>query len=180
MPNSPSSAPLVEQAEKVVQSVTADYSDKPQPLGAYVSLMGVFGAFVSGLTAAVWFSGSKLPEKPEPGEILLLGVATHKLARLITKDMVSAPLRAPFVKFKEFSGEGEVEEESRRDGGIKEAVGDLVTCPYCMGVWIAVLMWFGMALAPRLTRFVAGILATVTTADFAHRAYLKAKNWGDS
>lgn len=96
------------------------------------------------------------------------------------KDLVTAPLRAPFVKFKENSGEGEVEEESRRDGGIKEAMGDLLTCPYCIGVWIVTPLWFGMALAPRLTRFVAGILATVTTADFMHRIYLKAKNWGDS
>lgn len=180
MSTSSSTASTLQDVEHTFQAATAGYSEKPQPLGAYTSLMGIFGAFVSGLTAAVWFSGSKLPEKPKPGEILLLGVATHKLARLITKDMVSAPLRAPFVKFKEYTGEGEVEEESRRDGGLKEAVGDLVTCPYCMGVWIAVPLWFGLALAPRLTRFVAGILATVTTADFAHRAYLKAKKWGDS
>ena len=176
----PSSAPIAEQADHAVRSATAGYSDQSQPLGAYLTLTGTFGAFVSGLAGAMWLSGSKLPEKPKLGEILLLGIATHKLARLITKDMVTAPLRAPFVQFKEFTGEGEVEEESRRDGGVKEAVGDLLTCPYCMGVWIAVPMWFGMALAPRLTRFVAGILATITTADFTHRAYLKAKNWGDS
>ncbi len=107
-------------------------------------------------------------------------MAAHKLSGLITKDLVTAPLRAPFVRFKEEAGEGEVEEESRRDGSFKEAVGDLLTCPYCIGVWIVTPMWFGMALAPRLTRFVAGILATVTTADFMHRAYLKAKAWGDS
>ena len=170
----------IRRAEGVFQSVTRGYSEDPQPLGAYLSLLGIFGAFVSGLAGAMWLSRTKLPkETPKLGEILLLGVATHKLSRIVTKDLVTAPLRAPFVRFKESAGEGEVEEESRRTHGLTEAVGDLVTCPYCIGVWIATPMWFGMALAPRLTRFVAGIFATVTTADFMHRVYLKAKNWGD-
>ena len=77
------------------------------------------------------------------------------------------------------AGDGEVEEDSRRTGDLREAVGDLVTCPYCIGVWIATPMWFGMLLAPRLTKFVAGILVTVTGADFMHRAYLQAKTWGE-
>ena len=170
-------APL-RSVEGAFQAATRDYADPPQPLGAYLTLMGVFGAFVSGLAGAMWLSRTKLPEhSPKPGEILLLGVAAHKLSRLITKDLVTAPIRAPFVRFKESAGEGEVEEESRGHG-LQEAVGDLLTCPYCIGVWIITPMWFGMALAPRLTRFVAGILATVTTADFMHRVYLKAKHWG--
>ena len=180
MASTTSPAPALQEVEHAFQSATAGYSEKPQPLGGYVTLLGTFGAFVTGLAGAMWFSRSKLPEKPTTGEILLLGVATHKLARIVTKDIVTAPLRAPFVKFKKFSGEGEVEEESRRTGDVKEAVGDLLTCPYCIAVWIAVPMWFGMSLAPRLTRFVAAILATVTTADFMQRAYLKAKSWGDS
>ena len=169
------------QVEHTFQDATAGYAPKdPQPLGAYVALMGVFGAFVAGLAGATAFSRSKLPEKgPGVGEMLLLGVATHKLARLITKDRVTAPLRAPFVTYKKGAGDGEVEEDSRRTGDLREAVGDLVTCPYCIGVWIATPMWFGMVLAPRLTKFVAGILATVTGADFIHRAYLQAKTWGE-
>ena len=177
--STPLSKPL-QGVENQLEAATAGYSDQRQPFSAYLTLMGIFGAFVSGLAGAMWFSKTRLPERPKPGEILLLGVAAHKLARLITKDLVTSPLRAPFVRFKAEAGEGEVEEESRRDGGLKEAVGDLLTCPCCIGVWIVTPLWFGMALAPRLTRFVAGILATVTTADFMHRAYLKAKQWGGS
>ena len=51
-------------------------------------------------------------------------------------------------------------EEEPRGEGMQQALGDLLTCPYCIGVWIVTPMWFGMVLAPRLTRFVAGILAT--------------------
>ena len=178
----PDSIPAsIRRVEGVFQALTRDYSDPPQPLGAYLSLMGIFCALVSGLAGAVWLTRSKLPKKaPKAGEILLLGIATHKLSRIVTKDLVTAPLRAPFVRYKQGAGEGEVEEESRRTHGLTEAVGDLLTCPYCIGVWIATPMWFGLALAPRLTRFVAGIFATVTTADFLHRAYLKAKSWADS
>ena len=180
MPPSLSLPAPLQQVDSAFAAATADYADEPKPLGAYLTLLGAFGALVSGLTGVMWLTKTSLPKKPKPGEILLLGIAAHKLARLITKDLVTAPLRAPFVTFKEEAGEGEVEEESRRDGGIKEAIGDLVTCPYCIAVWIATPLWFGMALAPRLTRFIASILATVTTADFMQRLYLKAKNWGDN
>ena len=164
---------------RTAENLTAGYSDKPQPLAAYLTLMGVFGAFVSGLAGAVRFSRAKLPQEgPRVGDMALLGVAAHKLARLITKDRVTAPLRAPFVRYKGGEGEGEVEEEPRGEG-MQQALGDLLTCPYCIGVWIITPMWFGMVLAPRFTRFVAGILATVTGADFMHRLYVKAKNWGD-
>ncbi len=164
-------------AAHTAQAATEGYSDQPQPLGSYLTLMGVFGAFVTGMIGAVRFSGTKLPAKaPAAGDLLLLGVATHKLARLITKDAVTSALRAPFVRLKEESaGEGEVEEEARGEG-MQRALGDLLTCPFCIGVWIATPMWFGMLLAPRLTRFVAGILATITGADFMHQIHVKVKD----
>ena len=83
------------------------------------------------------------------------------------------------MRYQEGAGEDEFEEEPRGEG-MQQAMGDLLTCPHCVGIWFATPMWFGMILAPRLTRFVAGILLSVTTADFTHRAYLKAKKWGDS
>ena len=171
--------PDLSSPSHALETVTSGYSDKPQPLGSYLALMGAFGAFVSGLAGAVWFSGAKLPkEGPRVGDMLLLSVAGHKLARLITKDRVTSTLRAPFVTYKQGEGEGEVEEEPRGEG-MRQALGDLLTCPYCIGVWIITPLWFGMVLAPRLTRFVAGILATVTGADFMHRAYVQAKTWGE-
>ena len=167
-------------AAHTAQAATEGYSDQPQPLGSYLTLMGTFGAFVTGLAAATRFSGTKLPSKaPAVGDLLLLGVATHKLARLITKDAITSSLRAPFVRLKEETGgEGEVEEDARGEG-MPRALGDLLTCPCCIGVWFAPPMWFGLLLAPRLTRFVAGILATVTGADFMHQLHVKAKSWAD-
>ncbi|MBE7158952.1 MAG: DUF1360 domain-containing protein [Rhodospirillales bacterium] len=90
-----------------------------------------------------------------------------------------APLRAPFVRFKENAGEGEVEEVSCGNGGFQETVGDLLTCSYRFGVWIVTPMLFGMAIAPKLMRIVVGILANITTVNFMHRLYLGAKNYGN-
>jgi Protein of unknown function (DUF1360) len=42
----------------------------------------------------------------------LFGVATHKLSRLLAKDKVTAPLRAPFAEFEDEGGPAEVD-----DGG---------------------------------------------------------------
>lgn len=161
------------------EPVTA-YADGKEPLAGYTALMGVFGLFVGGLSAVLALTGRRLPkDRPAAADLLLLGTATHKLSRLLTKDVVTAPIRAPFVRLKGSAGEGELEEEPRGEG-LRRALGELLVCPYCVGVWVATPLWFGLALAPRLTRFVTGILTTVTLADFTHRAYLKAKKWGDT
>lgn len=43
----------------------------------------------------------RLPEGYRAGDLVLLGVATFKLSRLISKDRVTAFLRAPFTRFQE-------------------------------------------------------------------------------
>jgi hypothetical protein len=40
---------------------------------------------------------------PNISELLLLGIGTHKLSRLIAKDRVTAPARAPLTQFEKSS-----------------------------------------------------------------------------
>jgi hypothetical protein len=40
-----------------------------------------------------------------------------------------------------------------------------------MAPWCATALGFGLLFAPRVTRFFAGILVSVATSDFLHRAY---------
>jgi hypothetical protein len=71
------------------------------PLAGYAGLLGVFGAALVGvLRTARRIDGSAHTEAPRTrlGDLLLLGVATHKLARLLSKDRVTSPLRAPFTE----------------------------------------------------------------------------------
>nr|WP_231135291.1 DUF1360 domain-containing protein [Motilibacter deserti] len=101
-----------------------------------------------------------------------MSVATHKLSRLIAKDPVTSPLRAPFTKFAGTSGEAELAEEVRGSGP-RKALGELVTCPFCIGQWAATGFAFGLVVAPRATRMAAAVLTAVTAADVMQLGYAK-------
>jgi Protein of unknown function (DUF1360) len=107
-------------------------------------------------------------------DLALLGVATHKLSRLIAKDRITGVVRAPFVNYIRSAGEGEVEEEPRGHG-IQRGIGTLISCPYCMGPWCAMALGFGFIFAPRVARFFAGVLGAITISDFLHRGYASTK-----
>lgn len=118
-------------------------------------------------------------EPPEQGlgarDLALTTVAGHKLARLIGKDRVTSTIRAPFTEHQERAGHGEVEEKSR-GRGLRKAVGDLIICPYCLGLWSTGAIGAGMVAAPRTTRFLAGVLAAHTGADVMQVDYAAAEN----
>src|SRR5207248_9372353 len=90
-------------------------------------------------------------------DLALLGIATHKLSRIVAKDRITGILRAPFVNYIRSTGAGVVEEEPR-GRGIQRGIGQLVSCPYCMAPWCATALGFGFAFAPRVPRFLAVIL----------------------
>ena len=58
-----------------------------------------------------------------------------------------------------------------RGSGFRRAMGALVTCPFCLAVWVATGFGFSILVAPRATRFAASILTAVTGADALHLAY---------
>jgi hypothetical protein len=145
------------------------YSDKPMPIGGYTVLLGTYALLSA--TGLIALSRRKEGLKlPGVADIALLGVATHKISRIITKDWVTIPLRAPFVEYREPRSGGEVSESSR-GSGLRRAVGDLLTCPFCFGPWVAGVLYAGYLTAPAATRVVASVFASVTVSDFLHRAY---------
>jgi Protein of unknown function (DUF1360) len=151
--------------------------EKRPPLLAYSILMAVFNAlFAAGLLVAKR-RGRELPEKPAAADIVLIGVASHKLSRLIGKDKVTSPLRAPFTELEGSGGPGELEERSRGTGA-RKAIGELLVCPYCLGLWIVAAFSIGLLFAPRLTRFLAAIFTALTASDFLQIAYKAAEEKG--
>ena len=155
------------------KSEAATYAAGEQrPLGSYVLVMMGYGAAVGGLGGLVWRLRRPLPERLGWSDLLLTSLATHKIARLMSKDPVTSPLRAPFSRFAGTSGPAELEEEVR-DGGPRKALGELVTCPFCIGQWVATGLIFGLVLAPRVTRLVAATFAALTGADFLQFAYAR-------
>ena len=146
-----------------------------RPLGSYAALMAAF-AGVSGAFAA-WFrsSGRELPDRMDERDLALVTVATHKAARLIAKDRVTSTVRAPFTRYEDDAGPSEVSEEAR-GSGLRRAIGELLICPYCVGLWVAAGFAAGLLVAPRFTRWVASVLATLFGADVLQIVYKKAQD----
>jgi hypothetical protein len=84
-----------------------------RPLGSYLVLMAIYTSVVVGVGSAARVAGKSLPARPPVRDVAMVAVATHKIARLISKDPVTSPLRAPFTRFVGTSGDSELEEEVR-------------------------------------------------------------------
>lgn len=154
----------------------AEPTERP-PLLSYAVLAAVFNAlFAAGLLAAKR-SGRALPERVVAADLLLIGTASHKLSRLLSKDKVMSPLRAPFTELEGSGGPGELEERSRGRGA-RKAIGELLICPYCLGLWVVAAFSLGLLFAPRLTRFLAAVFSALTISDFLQIAYKAAEEKG--
>jgi hypothetical protein len=153
----------------------AEPAERP-PFGSYAALTAIFGA---GFGAALLGAGrtGRLPERVGAADVLLIGTASHKLSRLISKDRVTAFLRAPFTEYEEPGGPGEVEERPRGEGP-RRAVGELIACPYCLALWTTAGFNLGLLWAPRATRLLASTLTALTISDFLQIAYKAAEDRG--
>src|SRR5215204_2628108 len=149
---------------------------EPRPLAGDLGAMGVYLGLVSAAAAAVRASGRGLPERIPVGDAVLLTVATFRLARRIAKDPVTAPIRAPFTRFEGASGHAEVTEEVREHGGVKHAVGELLTCPFCMAQWVGTGFVLGYVTAPRATRLAALTMTMVAGSDVLQFVYDSIQN----
>ena len=149
---------------------------EPRPLAGDLGAMGVYLGLVSTAAAAVRASGKELPDRIPPGDAALLAVATFRLARRIAKDPVTSPLRAPFTTFQGPSGHAEVAEEVREHGGVKHAIGELLTCPFCLAQWVATALVFGYVTAPKATRLAALTMTLVAGSDVLQFVYDSIQN----
>ena len=163
----------------VVREIQREYSgDTERPLGGYALALGGYVAFAGSLAGMGWLRHKRLPGKVGLGDAALLSIATHKVSRLIAKDAVFSPVRAAFTRYQESAGDGELN-ESVRGHGVQHVVGEMITCPFCLGVWIATGLVGGLALAPRLTRTVELIMSAVAVSDVLHLLYDAAKDLPD-
>ena len=141
------------------------------PLGGYATAMSVYGGVVAAIATAARLSGTRLPDRISPWDAALAAVATHKLSRIIAKDPVTSPLRAPFTTFQGSSGPAELAEDVRDGDGGRKTVGELVSCPFCLGMWVSTCFTAGYVFMPRATRLAATTLAGLAASDFLQFAY---------
>jgi hypothetical protein len=163
--------------ETLDSSPLAGYASAPEeqpPLRSYAVLMGAFTALASAF--ALWFRGSgrELPDRIDARDLLLVTVASHKASRLIAKDRVTSAVRAPFTQLEGEGGPGEVKEKAR-GRGLRRAIGELLICPYCLGMWTSAALVAGLLVLPRFTRWVAAVLDVFFGSEILQIAYKKAE-----
>lgn len=137
---------------------------------SYGPLLAVYLTAVAALSFAAKRHGRAPMARPEASDVLLLGLGTFKLSRLITKEKVLQPVRDPFVE-EAAPGEGSELNCEPAGSGVRRAIGELLTCPFCMSVWVATALMGAFSIAPRAVRLVAGGLAAVVVADSSQYAY---------
>ncbi|HEV2089433.1 MAG TPA: DUF1360 domain-containing protein [Cryptosporangiaceae bacterium] len=140
------------------------------PVGSYAAVVGTYLAGVTAAAVAAKAMGRSLPSRIGAGDVLLLGIATHKGTRLLGKGKVTSFLRAPFTRYQRAATAAEVN-EAPRGRGVGRAVGELVTCPFCLGMWVGTGLVAGSVLAPRATRLAASTLAVVSISDWLQFAW---------
>jgi hypothetical protein len=146
-----------------------------RPLGGYVLVMAVFAAVVSLAGLVATLTGRGLPRQIAPYDLALITAGTHKLSRMISKDAVTSPLRAPFTRYRGTGGPAEVREEVRDTSALRHAFGELLSCPFCLDMWVGTGFTIGLLFVPRFTRVLAATLTALTGADFLHLIYTRAQ-----
>jgi hypothetical protein len=156
-----------------------EYSqDEDRPLGSYGVTLGVYGLAVGAAVVIARLTGRR---PPDPGlwDVALMTVTTHKVARTLSKDTVTSPLRAPFTRYQGVSGPSEVDEEARGEGA-RHAIGELLSCPFCLAQWVGSAYAAGMTFAPRATRLAGATMTAVAGADWLQLVYARLQRAAES
>ncbi|WP_150241555.1 DUF1360 domain-containing protein [Nocardiopsis quinghaiensis] len=159
--------------ETLHQEAEAYRGDSDQPLVGYAATVSVYLALVgAGLLAARKSHRNGRDASVGPWDLVLMGLTTHKLSRLVAKDPVTSPLRAFFTRFRGVSAPSELAEDVRGQGG-RRAFGELITCPFCTAQWVATAYAFGLVFAPGTTRGAGAVFSAVAVSDWLQLAYVR-------
>lgn len=159
----------MESPRQIAEEYRRDAADD-RPLGGYTALMAAYGL---GAGALAFVCRDRLPGQLSLPDLVMGSIATNTLARRVTHEPITSPIRAPFTRFKETTGPAEIAEETRGTG-LRHAVGELLTCPFCLAQWIATAIVLGIAVAPRFTRTLLSVLTMVSVSDVLQLARTKA------
>ena len=158
--------------ERVVEQ-TQEYDEQGEvPLPGYAGSLAAFALAVASVAVAGRATGRGLPERYDLSDIALGALATHKFTRLISKGSVTSPIRAPFTEFEAPAGSAELNEQAR-GGRVRHTIGELLTCPFCLGQWVGTGYVAGLGLAPRSTRAWAAVFAVTGVSDILQQVYAR-------
>jgi Protein of unknown function (DUF1360) len=139
----------------------SDSNAKPVTTTDYAALSAGWGALLGALLVAARDKGD---EPVRATEVLPLGLATFALSKLVAKEKVDAWVREPFV-------EERVDGHEPKGTGLRYAIGELITCTRCVGVWSALGLTALRVTRPREARVVNAVLGASAINDAAQAAF---------
>jgi len=140
--------------------------DARPPYGSYATIMGAF----AGLLATAGALSRLLDRDPQCQTALDFGVlaaASFKAAHTLSHDQVTSFIRQPFVRGHAHGGG----DEEPVEGGMEQAIGELVTCTRCIGTWVAAALASTQIVAPRFGRLLTWSLGAAAANDFLQAGF---------
>jgi hypothetical protein len=143
----------------------ATQTERP-PYASYAAITATFvGAL--GAAGAVARALRRDPQRNTALDFVVLSAAAFKAARTLSDDEVTSFVREPFVKGHAHSGE----DEEPVQGGMEQAIGELVTCSRCAGTWAAAGLAATQVIAPRFGRLLTWSLGAAAANDFLQAGF---------
>lgn len=131
----------------------------------YEAYAAIAGAFLAGLGIVAALARRSPPASAL--DLVALSAATFKASRTVSRERLASFVRQPFVE-----GEADRGEDERPAGeGFQRAMGELVTCPRCIGTWSAAALASTQMLTPRFGRALTWTLAAGAANDFLQAGF---------
>ena len=127
-----------------------------------LTLAGTFLGLLAGFSALLRYRDEQVQLRPF--DLVLLGLSTYRTGRLVAYERVAAPLREPVTETVP-DGSGAGEAVVAAGVGWRWALGELLSCPICIGTWISAGLVYGLHLAPRPTRAFLAIMSATGIAQ---------------
>jgi hypothetical protein len=150
------------------QNAVMESAQSP-PHREYAAIMAAFCGGLAGAGVVARALGRD-PAEHTALDLVTLALATYKASRTLARDEVTSFLREPFVEAHEGG------EEPRADGGMRQAVGELVTCSRCVGTWVAAGLGATQVIAPRSGRLLSWTLGAAGLNDFLQAGFAALTN----
>jgi hypothetical protein len=135
------------------------------PAPPYESYATIAGVFLGGI-ATVAAVARRAPAGTAL-DFFALSAATFKTARTLSRERVASFVRQPFVEGEATTGE----DEQPAGEGLQRAIGELVTCPRCVGAWSAAALASSQVVAPRFGRLLTWSLGAAGINDFLQAGF---------
>ena len=131
---------------------------------SHTAKLALIGAFLGSMATFSLAARRDGHTTSSPFDLVLLGLASYRIGRMLAYERVAAPLRAAVTTTApDPSGYGET--VVARGNGARKAIGELLSCPICVSTWAAAGLVYGLQLAPAPTRVLASTLGVAGVAE---------------